>query len=459
MNTNVPKLTRRDLLRAGGLTVAGYSLLPMLQPLNVAAKEKAKPRGGAEVCIYIFLQGGAAQMDTFDAKEAPETPEDFDIRKIKQGLSMPVGTMPMLSERTDKFAVVRSNEAWVSEHGQATYYVQTGRMFSPARIHEIPSVGSVIAYEKLDQRKDTDFLPPFISMDMDPDFQVGCGMLPPACAPLNWDSHMAPPFLLPESERDEFEIRRQLLSEIDHQWREEETHRGRIFSDIEEYYRSAYRLSDPKAAPIFDISPEEHKRYGKSYVGKACAMARNVIEADAGAKFIFINHSSWDIHSWAFEKGPDGAGGHQYNVNRQLDAALANLLDDLEERTDENGRPLIEKTFVMVVGDFGRTPGLNANGGRDHHPYAGVTVFAGAGVQGGKIIGATDEIAEKIIDPGWHKERSVYPDDVLVTLYSVMGVDWTKKITQTPSGRAFEYIEHLSPKGPMQFGEISEIFA
>ena len=85
--------------------------------------------------------------------------------------------------------------------------------------------------------------------------------------------------------------------------------------------------------------------------------------------------------------------------------------------------------------------------------------MAGAGVQGGKIIGATNENAGKVIDPGWRHDRSIYPDDVLVTLYSAMGIDWTKKITQTPSGRAFEYIEYISPKGPMQFSEISELFA
>ena len=85
-------------------------------------------------------------------------------------------------------------------------------------------------------------------------------------------------------------------------------------------------------------------------------------------------------------------------------------------------------------------------------------LFAGAGVQGGEIIGATDEEGGKVVEYGWHKQRSVYPEDVLITMYSVMGIDWTKKITQTPSGRPFEYVENISPAGLMEFDFIQELF-
>jgi len=112
------------------------------------------------------------------------------------------------------------------------------------------------------------------------------------------------------------------------------------------------------------------------------------------------------------------------------------------------------------MGEFGRTPGQpNLRGGRDHYRYAGVALFAGAGVKGSRVIGGTDENAAHVVNPGWHRSRSVYPEDVLVTMYSVMGVDWRKRVTQTPSGRAFEYIEDISPQGVMVFDEISELFA
>ena len=93
MKYHVPRLSRRDLLKFGSLSVAGYSLLPMLRPLNVEAKEKSKPRGGAEICIFLFLQGAPAQMDTFDAKEGSGTPEDFDFRTNKHGVKMSAGTI------------------------------------------------------------------------------------------------------------------------------------------------------------------------------------------------------------------------------------------------------------------------------------------------------------------------------------------------------------------------------
>jgi hypothetical protein len=102
---------------------------------------------------------------------------------------------------------------------------------------------------------------------------------------------------------------------------------------------------------------------------------------------------------------------------------------------------------------------LTLNKGRDHYRFAAVGLFAGAGVKGGQILGSTDASAAKVVEPGWHKPRSIYPEDVLITMYSVMGIDWTKKVTQTPSGRPFEYIENISPKGYMDFGEITELFA
>ena len=102
---------------------------------------------------------------------------------------------------------------------------------------------------------------------------------------------------------------------------------------------------------------------------------------------------------------------------------------------------------------------MTLNKGRDHYRFAAVAVLAGGGVQGGRVIGATDETAARVVDPGWHKQRSIYPEDVLATIYSAMGIDWSKKVTHTPSGRPFDYVENISPKGYLEFGEIAELFA
>ena len=458
MSTDIPRLTRRDFFQIGGLGVATYSLLPMLKPLNVHAKEKVEPRGGAETCILLFLQGGPSQLETFSAKEGPWTPPDFDIRTVHSGLKMPAGLLPKLSERADKFAVLQSLEAWEAEHARGTYYLQAARLLSPARLQEIPSVGSVIAYETAGRAKDSDFLPSFVSMNMDTSQLVGSGMLPSNHAPMAMYSNAPPPFVLRDEERYRFEIRRQLLGKLDRDWREEDTHRGRIFSDLDHYYQSAYPLLDnPKASPVFAVEPEDSVRYGSTDLGNACVIARNLVAEGAGTRFIFIAHNGWDLHDKLYDKT---AKGSQYKQCAELDPALSGLLDDLEAQSDKDGRPLIDKTLVLCMGEFGRTPGTpNLRNGRDHYRYAAVALLAGAGVKGGQALGATDEEGARVVEPGWHRNRSIYPEDVLVTLYSVMGIDWTKGITKTPSGRVFEYIENISPKGIMQFGEIKELFA
>ena len=481
MNDYIPQLTRREMVRLGGLSIAGYSLLPTFRPYQVQAKETVQPRGGAEVCIFVDLMGGPSQLDSFDVKEGSWTPEDFDIRQTKHGIRMPAGLLPKLTERLDQYAIIRSLETWENAHVRGTYYLQAGRVLSPARLKEIPSVGSVVAYETMAASKDSDFLPPFVSMNMDPFQLVGCGMLSAKFAPLvageaqilnsrmsRMDTSM--PLLVPESERETFDERRELLAKLDRQWRQLDSHRGRIFDDIDDYYQSAYHtMKDSRAESVFHVAPEDHQRYGNSGVGDACAVARNIVEADGGTRFIFIAQDGWDFHGNIYE-GSDyydyhekkvvERGWSQYQMCHDLDAALGTLIDDLGARTDAHGSRLLDKTLIVSMGEFGRTPGpLNETKGRLHWPQAGFALVAGANVSGGKVLGATDDQGGKVVETGWHKDRSIYPEDVLATLYSAMGIDWTKKITSTPSGRAFEYIENISPKGAMQFDEVSELFS
>ena len=215
MVTRFPTLTRRDFLRVGGVGVAGYSLLPMLQATNLQSPAAVTPRGGAEICIFIMLQGAPSQMDTFDAKLNRETPEDFDIRTIRDGVRMPVGTLPLLTERLDKYAIIRSMEFWEKDHNRGTYYIQAGRPEPPSRMKEVPSFGAVLAYESLNQRRDTDFLPPYISLNVRTDLLVANGLLPPSCSPMSLNARVKPPFVLPDSERETFKVRRELLKQLE----------------------------------------------------------------------------------------------------------------------------------------------------------------------------------------------------------------------------------------------------
>src|SRR5262249_45001086 len=129
---------------------------------------------------------------------------------------------------------------------------------------------------------------------------------------------------------------------------------------------------------------------GGTQLGDACVLARNLARARAGTRFIMISHKGWDLHAKIYEEGG------QYKLARELDIAAANLLKDLEEDN------LLDKTLLCCMGEFGRTPGeLTVNQGRDHYKDAFTGFFAGAGIQGGRAIGRTDELGATIKDPGW----------------------------------------------------------
>jgi len=134
-------------------------------------------------------------------------------------------------------------------------------------------------------------------------------------------------------------------------------------------------------------------------------------------------------------------------------------LTDLAKTRAKDGGTLLEKTFIVCMGEFGRTGGeLTVNKGRDHNRAAFSAVFAGNAVKGGRAFGVTDANGVKVLQSEWDEKRSIYPEDVLVTIYSLLGVDWTKKIANTPSGRAFEYIEQQSGTDFVRFREISDLF-
>src|SRR5262249_49854066 len=129
---SVPRLTRRSFLRVGPVGVSCFYLAPMLRPQNVRAGSLASLRGSAEYCIFLFLNGGASQIDTFDFKEGRWTPPDFDLRTVKGGaMKMPFGLLPRLAGKLDDLAVVRSVEAWEAGHSRAQFYLQVAHPISP----------------------------------------------------------------------------------------------------------------------------------------------------------------------------------------------------------------------------------------------------------------------------------------------------------------------------------------
>lgn len=456
MTVNIPILTRRQVLKFGALTLSGFELLPMLRPVGVKASAKTQPRGSADYCIFVFLQGGPSHIDSFDLKEGRWTPEDFDVRTIKPDLRMPVGLYPKLSSKLDQLAIVRSLEAWETEHGRATYYMHVAHPPSPARAREMPTLGAVVAYEFHDQRKSTDYLPPFVSMNYGTD-QVKEGCLDSRFTPLNLDTKGDFAFVVPEDERGRFSRRIEMLNQMSALTVASPRRRLNAEKQIDVYRRDALdMLQSPEIPKVMRLSGEDHTRYGGSSFGDACILARNILAAEAGTRFIAINQPGWDFHTNIYDKTQKA---NHYTLSRDLDGGLAELLGDLEKLRTRSGQSFLERTLIVCLGEFGRTVGdLTVGKGRDHHRFAMCGLFAGGGVAGGRTIGTTDDQGAKVIQPGWSKKRSIYPEDVAATIYSALGIDWTKKLTNTPSGRVFEYVEPQSGTDFLDVGEITELF-
>lgn len=460
--SSMPQLSRRGFLRVGPVGVSSYFLLPAATAWNVKAGTKVVPRGSAEYCIFLFLSGGASQIDTFDFKEGRWTPPDFDLRTVKGGLmKLPYGLFPRLAGKLDDLAIVRSVEAWEAGHARAQYYLQVAHPISPARRNEMPSVGAVIAHETQARRKATDFLPPFVAMNFGTGGGagiIGAGCLNPGMNPLTLDTKQDLNFVLAEAEKQRFDRRWKLLSELEEAGDEAGFAKAQATAEYKSHYQGAHSMMVADGiGKVLKLHDEERKAYGSSPLGDACILARNLVAAEAGTRHVLISHDGWDFHTNIYDKSKPS---NHYTLCRELDGALSQLLTDLALTKTADGSRLLDKTLIVCMGEFGRTVGdLTVNKGRDHNRFASTSLFAGGGVKGGRVIGATDDTGGKVAESGWSRKRSIYSEDVTATIYSAMGIDWTKKITDTPSGRAFEYIEPVSGTTFVDFAEIDPLYS
>lgn len=457
--TDRPTLQRRSFCRIGMATMTGFGLMPMIRPLKVEASEKVTPRGAAEYCIFLFLNGGAPQLDTWDLKEGRWTPSDFDVRTVKPGILWPYGQFPKLAGMLDRVAIARSTAAWENAHARAQYYLQVGHIFSPPRANEMPSVGAVVASELASRRRTADFLPPFVAINLGA-AQAGLikqGCLPEEFGPLSLNMEQSIPFVVPEGERQDFDRRWKLMQSLENAGRDE-TLGNASFREFESYYATARgMMTSPGLAQVLSLPGEDRKRYGSSSLGDGCLLTRQLLAAESGVRYVLLSHNGWDLHANMYDLK---ARNNHYTLCRDFDNAFTALVNDLQNTPASGGRTLLDKTFIVCMGEFGRTGGdLTLNKGRDHNQHAATAMFAGAGVKGGHVFGVTDNEGRRVIKPEWDENRPIYPEDVVSTIYSQLGIDWTKKITNTPSGRAFEYVEPMSGTTMIRFREISKLFA
>lgn len=423
--------SRRDFLRLGLSTLIGGGLVEALRVRGEAAIPGARPSS----CILIWMDGGPSHYETFDPK--PGAPAEI------RGKFDPIATrvpgiqfsapMKKLAAIADKIAIVRSIRHDQGNHGAGNHYMITG---APPRIpvgcgafvsfH--PSMGAVTAHE----RGSTGGLPPYFSIPS-MSRSGGPNFLGAKCAPfIVPDDPNSPSFRVrdvapPRGLADmRVEGRRALRDRLDHFRRFADKAAGDPALALDEYYGQGYELMASKPAQrAFDISREDPRvrdRYGRNPFGQRCLLARRLVEA--GVPFVTLNEGGWDHHVSLFDS-------FEKRMPR-FESSIAALIDDLDQRG------LLDATLVVALGEFGRTPKINKDAGRDHWSNAMSVLVAGCGTPGGQVVGATDPRGYAAC------ERVLSPENFAATIYTKLGID-PGKILHTPGGRPTYLVSDPTP--------------
>jgi hypothetical protein len=427
-------IPRRDFLRVGtaGVFGAGFTL-PGLLAQQARAAAKGKKTKDVSL-VFLFLHGGLSTMDTWDLK--PNAPVEFrgDFKPIATNVTGIQITehMPRTGRQMDKFALVRSFRHHNSDHGPADHYILTGYFpqagFNPSLNpnNQRPAHGSIIA-RKLGPKGS---VPPYVCL---PKMHPSCGpaYLGSGAAPFVIDADPnAPNFAVPDIvpppalKASRLEARKQLLAQIDRFHKSAEVRANRASQAVSVYQKRAFELmTSPAAKKAFDIHTEPDKlrdEYGRNSLGQSCLMARRLVQA--GVRCVTIDHSNWDTHDNNFNT-------LKRSLLPALDGALSTLFRDLADRG------LLSSTLVVVTGEFGRTPRINKNAGRDHWGPAFTVALGGAGVKGGIVVGKSDARAERPASDPYG------PEDLSATMYHLMGID-PKDEFYTPEGRPVPIVDN-----------------
>jgi len=418
-----PAMDRRVFFRHSGAALAGSFFLP-----RVAARAAVTASGQARNVVFVLLAGGISHADTFDLKEGAWTPTAFEPTSYGD-LRWPRGLMPQLAEQINDIALMRSVRAWALVHGLAQTWVQIGRNPLSGLSKIAPHIGSVVSRE-LGGGLDDRTLPAFVSLNASSG--PGQGYFDPLHAPF---------YVTPAGAglanttnpagAEAFTRRSGLLMDLE---AGKSGERGPAAAELELFGAAARKMMyNDKVDAAFRFPAEELAAYGGANgFARACLTARNLLRSGLGTRFVQITMGGWDNHSNIYQTALNATTPN--SQSRQLDAGLGALLSDL--RRDG----LLNETLVVVMGEFGRTVGpLNGQAGRDHFLTQSV-LLAGAGIRGGRAIGATDQVGGNIVEPGWGLDREIRTEDIEATIYQALGIDWTKTYYDDPLGRGFQLV-------------------
>jgi hypothetical protein len=425
-------MSRREWLRIGALSSAGLTLPMLWRGRAQASSDQPQERGfgKAKSCIVVFLFGGPAHQDIWDPKPAAPSEVRGEFQVISTATpGVYFGEhIPRIAQQTSKFALVRSVSHPDNTHTVAMHYMLTGhRHLRPAtnpqnEPSDFPTFGAVLRY----MRRGQGGLPSGISLNS-PANQVSAnnhifpgffaGLLGQAHDPLfvSADPSQSPfcPFPMTagaETARlsSSYALLESLRDKRLADLRQLET--TRPVREFHTYHEQAFELlTSATTREAFELTaerPELRDRYGRTAFGQALLLARRLVER--GVSLVTVNWARddafWDTHSDNFQRLKD-------SLLPPFDLGFSALLDDLEQRG------LLEETLVVCLGEFGRTPKINAQAGRDHWAACNSVVFAGGGICGGQILGASDEQA------AYPTTAPVSPADLSATIYHALGID------------------------------------
>lgn len=393
-------LSRRQMLKVGALG-SSLSLSSFLR-LNAAEGREDSGRSA----ILVFLGGGPSHQDTFDMK--PNAPAEYrgqfrPIRTSVPGVEI-CEHLPRLARRADQYTIIRGITHSLADHGLGTRYLMTGNL--PTPVVQYPTYGSVVSKE-MPARED---LPSFVSIDRPVE---GPGYLGAEYGPMSTGEkpRFGQPFRVRGITLDgsltveKFRARHRLRRELDTAFEG--------FEDLDENVRGLDRFSErayqiissPRARDAFDLTREpdqEQDRFGQHEYGQSAMLATRLVEA--GVRFVTVLMEGWDTHQDNFN-----------TLGRELLPRLDQSLSAMFDRLGSQG--LLDTTSILITGEFGRTPKVNNNAGRDHWSRAMCSLMAGAEINTGQVVGATDAQAAGPAHEGFS------PDDLAATFFKSIGID------------------------------------
>jgi hypothetical protein len=415
-------IARRSLLRGIGLGAAGLAGLSFPELMAVRADD-LRQRGMA--CILLWMGGGPSQLETWDPKPGTDTGgETKAIATAVPGIEI-AHHWPRVARVMNDLAIVRSMTNKEGNHQRATYQLRTG--YAPSGTVKHPSFGSVAAAELGDPKFD---LPHIVSIGTR-DVGVGAGILGVKYEPFLVPNALKPPLNveLPVPP-GRFARRLGLMHSLEVGGFGNSGGLDRVREHHDIYKQTAGMILSPRMK-AFDVQAEDPKTralYGETPFGQGCLLARRLVQA--GVTFVEVRSGGWDNHNQVNDQVAKNAAG--------VDPGFASLVADLKSRG------MLDRTLVVWMGEFGRTPKINPNAGRDHFPRVFNVALAGGGVKGGQVIGSSTPDGSAV------KDRPITVNDLMASFCRSLKID-PKKENLSPQGRPIKVVDGGTP--------IQELFA